>query len=75
MGSDRTSHDAEATVFGGIAEDRVHDEAQEIRHFPIVGIGASAGGLEAFTQLLICRSRPAWRSCLSSILTRPTRAN
>ena len=33
--------------------------------FPIVGVGASAGGLEAFTELLrhIPDRRRAWRSC------------
>ena len=32
--------------------------------FPIVGIAASAGGLEAFTDLLaICRQIRVWRLC------------
>ena len=44
--------------------------------FPIVGVGASAGGLEAFTQLL--RHIPAdagWRSSSSSTSIRRTRAS
>ena len=44
--------------------------------FPIVGVGASAGGLEAFTQLLE-PSPPtrAWRSSSSSTSIRRTRAS
>ena len=44
-------------------------------NFPVVGIGASAGGLAAFTQLL--SSIPptaAWRSCSSSTSIRRTRS-
>ena len=36
--------------------------------FPIVGIGASAGGLEAFSELLqACRKKAGWHSCWCSI--------
>jgi two-component system CheB/CheR fusion protein len=62
-------------------------EAQENRdnHFPVVGIGASAGGLEAFTQLLshlpidtgmafvlVQHLAPSQKSLLTEILTRTT---
>ncbi len=62
---------------------REQDEKQEL--FPIVGIGASAGGLEAFTQLLkhlpidtgmgfvlIQHLSPNHKSLLSEILARTT---
>ena len=32
--------------------EQAHEELHDGAHFPIVGIGASAGGLEAFTELL-----------------------
>jgi hypothetical protein len=38
-------------------------EPSESPTFPIVGIGASAGGLEAFSQLLESSLTPAWPSC------------
>src|SRR3989338_7283365 len=34
------------------SDENVESEARDVRAFPVVGIGASAGGLEAFTQLL-----------------------
>src|SRR5688572_12645586 len=53
------------------------------RHFPIVGVGASAGGLEAFTQLLkhlpadtgmgfvlVQHLDPAHESALAELLSR-----
>ena len=45
--------------------------------FPIVGVGASAGGLEAFTQLLqhAAAATAGWRSCSSSTSIRRTRAS
>ena len=41
----------------------------------LVGVGASAGGLEAFTQMLpACGDAGTWRSCSSSTCRRITRA-
>src|SRR5262249_9522342 len=45
---------------GGATEEKAaggHDDVETSRKFPVVGIGASAGGLEAFSQLL--RALPA----------------
>src|SRR6185295_18418246 len=62
----------------------VKEEASQ-KHFPIVGIGASAGGLEAFTQLLknlpvdtgmafvlVQHLDPEHESALTQILSRAT---
>src|SRR5438874_2462440 len=61
------------------------DQGKKRRPFPIVGIGASAGGLEAFTQLLkhqppdsgmafilIQHLDPSHRSLLPEILSKAT---
>ena len=60
---------ARATSLGGTPPAFTHP-------LPIVGVGASAGGLEAFSQLLerAARRRPAWRSCSCSTSPRSTRA-
>ncbi len=70
------------------ADDTVdeHDEPVVAASFPIVGIGASAGGLEAFTQLLkalpadtgmafvlVQHLAPSHISALAEILSRATR--
>lgn len=61
------------------------DETKESRSFPIIGVGASAGGLEAFTQLLkalpcdtgmafvlVQHLAPTHASALAEILSRAT---
>jgi two-component system CheB/CheR fusion protein len=67
------------------ADQRTDDRDSDQARFPIVGIGASAGGLDAFTQLLrhlpndtgmafvlIQHLAPDHTSMLSEILTRTT---
>ena len=49
MNSSQADAQAESTAEEEAVEEQ-QDKNQEV--FPIVGIGASAGGLEAFTQLL-----------------------
>src|SRR5438309_3681606 len=68
-----------------IAEDLVSEHARD-DSFPIVGIGASAGGLEAFTQLLhelpsdinmalvlVQHLDPTYKSLLTELLSRTTK--
>ncbi len=43
--------------------------------FPVVGIGGSAGALDAFTRLLRCRRTRTWRLCSSSTWIRIMPAN
>ena len=72
----------------GAASDPEHSQEDHTRIFPIVGIGASAGGLEAFTDLLkhlptdtgmafilIQHLHPDYPSALSEILSRVTSMN
>ena len=47
-------------------EDYNHEVLSKKEIFPIVGIGASAGGLEAFTQLL--QALPATVTALQKVL-------
>src|SRR6476646_4550072 len=67
------------------AADEPRDEPGDGAAFPIVGVGASAGGLEAFTQLLqalpsdtgmafvlVQHLAPSHRSALAEILARVT---
>src|SRR4028119_1309718 len=71
------------TSDGKVPSDNQQDNADEL--FPVVGIGASAGGLEAFTQILnhlptdtgmafvmIQHMAPDQESALSLILGRAT---
>jgi two-component system CheB/CheR fusion protein len=82
MNSSQSDAQPEPTAKEELVEEQ-QDENQEL--FPIVGIGASAGGLEAFTELLkhlpidtgmgfvlIQHLSPAHKSLLSEILGRKT---
>lgn len=82
MNSSQSGAQPEPTAKEELVEEQ-QDENQEL--FPIVGIGASAGGLEAFTQLLkhlpidtgmgfvlIQHLSPDHKSLLSEILARTT---
>jgi two-component system CheB/CheR fusion protein len=51
MNADQTHH-SEAPLVQPDARETAEDERPSIDCFPVVGIGASAGGLEAFLQLL-----------------------
>jgi two-component system CheB/CheR fusion protein len=77
--------DLEESSFGSDTEIEEHDKDPQSAPFPIVGIGASAGGLEAFTQLLtalpvttgmafvlVQHLDPAHESQLTQILSRAT---
>ena len=77
------SSEAQATTTNAAADER--DELGSGALFPIVGVGASAGGLEAFTQLLAALPRktgtgfvlvqhldPNHESALTEILSRST---
>ncbi len=82
MNSSQSDAQPESTAKEEVVEEQ-QDKNQEL--FPIVGIGASAGGLEAFTQLLkhlpidtgmgfvlIQHLSPDHKSLLSEILARKT---
>ena len=75
---------AEGPTAGDAADE--HGEPESDASFPIVGVGASAGGLEAFTQLLkalpadtgmafvlVQHLAPSHPSALAEILSRATR--
>ncbi|MGA2601876.1 MAG: chemotaxis protein CheB, partial [Bryobacteraceae bacterium] len=48
----KTQPQSEPGLAQGAAQDAAHDASPASSPFPFVGIGASAGGLEAFTRLL-----------------------
>lgn len=83
MSPRRASKKSQPNPSDGISSDNQQDNSDEL--FPVVGIGASAGGLEAFTQLLnylptntgmafviIQHMAPEQESVLSLILSRVT---
>jgi len=56
--------DARGTDLPALVTD---DEPRKATPFPIVGIGASAGGYEAFADFLTnCPKTPGWPSCWSA---------
>ena len=84
MNPKRPAREAESKANGAKASDEV-EQSSQYQSFPVVGIGASVGGLEAFTQLLshvptdtgmvfvlIQHLDPNHKSLLSEILSRVT---